>query len=163
MKRFFTLLIVLAACSPKVQPQTRKRLNPPGLRQNPIRMVITPVSGMRLKSGNSNYIQAAKKSALDDLISDIKVTGFQYLNPKPARSRSQVFHRTVRTDHQNELLPTRLKNLNSLMHGKIASNYWVYYRLSISRYRQIKEEQKRNATLLSNGLPTESTRCGSCR
>lgn len=30
-----------------------------------------------------------------------------------------------------------------------ASNYWVYYRLSISRYRQIKEEQKRNATVLA--------------
>jgi hypothetical protein len=29
------------------------------------------------------------------------------------------------------------------------SNYWVYYRLSISRYRQIKEEQKRNATTLA--------------
>src|SRR6187549_3781517 len=30
-----------------------------------------------------------------------------------------------------------------------AANYWVYYRLSIARYRQIKEEQKRNATLLA--------------
>src|SRR5688500_1884615 len=30
-----------------------------------------------------------------------------------------------------------------------ATNYWVYYRLSIARYRQIKEEQKRNATLLA--------------
>jgi hypothetical protein len=30
-----------------------------------------------------------------------------------------------------------------------AGNYWVYYRLSIARYRQIKEEQKRNATLLA--------------
>ena len=29
------------------------------------------------------------------------------------------------------------------------SNYWVYYRLSIARYRQIKEEQKRNATTLA--------------
>ena len=29
------------------------------------------------------------------------------------------------------------------------ANYWVYYRLSIARYRQIKEEQKRNATLLA--------------
>src|SRR5688500_3476480 len=30
-----------------------------------------------------------------------------------------------------------------------ASNYWVYYRLSIARYRQIKEEQKKNATVLA--------------
>jgi hypothetical protein len=30
-----------------------------------------------------------------------------------------------------------------------ASNYWVYYRLSIARYREIKEEQKRNATILA--------------
>jgi len=30
-----------------------------------------------------------------------------------------------------------------------ATNYWVYYRLSISRYRQLKEEQKRNATVLA--------------
>jgi len=28
-------------------------------------------------------------------------------------------------------------------------NYWVYYQLSISRYHQIKEEQKRNATILA--------------
>src|SRR5690606_36449743 len=30
-----------------------------------------------------------------------------------------------------------------------ATSYWVYYRLSVSRYRQIKEEQKRNATTLA--------------
>lgn len=103
--------------------------------------------GHSQKDGTNNYIQAAKKSALDDLVSQIKVNvsstsvlSFFETDKKIQEEYEQIIKTTAADEIQEFELVDAWEDGN---------NYWVYYQLSIARYRQIKEEQKRNATLLA--------------
>jgi hypothetical protein len=148
VKRLFTLLIILAACSPKIQPPDPEALKPSWLKTEPYQDGYYTGIGHSLKLGNSNYIQAAKKSALDDLISDIKVTvsSTSILSQLEADRKffTEQYEQIIKTTAADEI-----EEFEMVDAWEDATNYWVYYRLSISRYRQIKEEQKRNATLLA--------------
>ena len=73
MKRFLTVLIILGACSPKVQPPDPESLKPAWLKTTPYQDGYYTGIGHSVKDGTNNYIQSAKKSALDDLVSQIKV------------------------------------------------------------------------------------------
>ena len=147
MKRIFTLLLIITACSPKVQPPDPDALKPAWLKNEPYQDGYYTGIGHSVKDGTNNYIQAAKKSALDDLISQIKVnvSSTSVLNvlevdKKLREQYEQIIQTTAADDIEEFELVDAYED---------PSNYWVYYRLSISRYRQIKEEQKRNATLLA--------------
>ncbi|HYG17922.1 MAG TPA: LPP20 family lipoprotein [Ohtaekwangia sp.] len=148
MKRLFTFLIILAGCSPKVQPPDPEALKPSWLKTTPYQDGYYTGIGHSLKSGNTNYIQAAKKSALDDLISDIKV------NVSSTSILSQLeSNRKFFTEQYEQIIKTtaadEIEEFELVDAWEDPANYWVYYRLSIARYRQIKEEQKRNATILA--------------
>jgi hypothetical protein len=56
-----------------VQPPDPESLKPAWLRNEPYQDGYYTGIGHSTKDGSNNYIQAAKKSALDDLVSDIKV------------------------------------------------------------------------------------------
>jgi hypothetical protein len=148
VKRIFTLLIILAGCSPKVQPPDPEALKPAWLKAEPYQDGYYTGIGHSLKAANSNYIQAAKKSALDDLISDIKVTvsSTSILSQLEADRKffTEQYEQIIKTTAADEIEEFELVDA-----WEDPNNYWVYYRLSIARYRQIKEEQKRNATLLA--------------
>lgn len=103
--------------------------------------------GHSTKDGSNNYIQSAKKSALDDLVSEIKVTvsSTSVLSQLDVNKEfSERYEQIIQTTAADEI-----EEFETVDAWEDETNYWIYYRLSIARYRQIKEEQKRNATLLA--------------
>lgn len=145
MNRFIACLVFLVACSPKVSTPTVEK--PAWLGVKPYHSAYYTGIGHSIKNGSNNYVQEAKKSALDDLVSEIKVqvssssvlstfednTGFR-----------EKYEQIIQTSAADEIEEFELAGAY-----EDAQNYWVYYRLSKARYREIKEEQKRNAVTLS--------------
>lgn len=134
-------------CSPKVTPPASESLKPSWLMDHPAPAGYYIGIGHSNKGGTNNYIQAAKKSALDDLVSQIKVniSSTSVLSQLEVDKQfSEQYEQIIQTTTADEIEEFELVDT-----WEDASNYWAYYRLSISRYKQIKEEQKRNATLLA--------------
>jgi hypothetical protein len=130
-----------------VQPPDPESLKPAWLRNEPYQDGYYTGIGHSTKDGSNNYIQAAKKSALDDLVSDIKVnvSSVSVLSQFEADKKfTEQYEQIIKTTTADEIEEFELVDA-----WEDATNYWVYYRLSIARYRQIKEEQKRNATVLA--------------
>lgn len=148
MKKFFIILLFFTRCSPQVQPPDPESLKPSWLKTSPYQNGYYTGIGHSIKSGSNNYVQAAKKSALDDLVSEIKVniSSTSILNQiEKDRKLSEQYEQIIQTTAADEIEEFELVDA-----WEDATNYWVYYRLSIARYRQIKEEQKRNATVLAS-------------
>lgn len=148
MKKFFIILLFFTRCSPQVQPPDPESLKPSWLKTSPYQDGYYTGIGHSIKSGSNNYVQAAKKSALDDLVSEIKVniSSTSILNQiEVDRKLSEQYEQIIQTTAADEIEEFELVDA-----WEDATNYWVYYRLSIARYRQIKEEQKRNATVLAS-------------
>jgi hypothetical protein len=147
VKKLFIILLVLAGCSPKIQTPDPATLKPLWLGTTPHQEGYYTGIGHSVKSGTNNYIQAAKKSALDDLVSEIKVnvSSTSVLSQMEVdRKLTEQYEQIIQTTAADEIEEFELVDA-----WEDANNYWVYYRLSIARYRQIKEEQKRNATVLA--------------
>ena len=141
------LLLFLARCSPQVQPPDPEALKPAWLRTTPYQDGYYTGIGHSVKSGDNNYVQSAKKSALDDLVSQIKVqvASTSILNQiEVDRKLSEQYEQVIQTTAADEIQDFELVDA-----WEDGNNYWVYYRLSIARYRAIKEEQKKNATILA--------------
>jgi hypothetical protein len=148
VKKYFLIVLILTQCSPKVQPPDPESLKPSWLRTTPYEEGYYTGIGHSVKSGNNNYVQAAKKSALDDLVSEIKVnvSSTSILNQiEVNRKLSEQYEQIIQTSAADEIEEFELVDA-----WEDQANYWVYYRLSIARYRAIKEEQKRNATILAS-------------
>jgi hypothetical protein len=147
VKRLFPLLILVLSCSPKVVPPDPESLKPAWLKTTPYSEGYYVGIGQSIKTGNNNYIQSAKKSALDDLVGQIKVTisGTSVLSQLEVNMKlTEQYQQIIKTTTADEIEEFELVDAY-----EDATNYWVYYRLSIARYRQIKEEQKRSASLLA--------------
>ena len=147
MKRFYIILFILASCSPKVHTPDPESLKPSWLKTTPYQDGYYTGIGHSVKNGSNNYIQAAKKSALDDLVSEIKVTvsSTSILNQIEVDQKlSEQYEQIIQTTAADEIEEFELVDA-----WEDPANYWVYYRLSIARYRQIKEEQKKNASILA--------------
>lgn len=147
MKRLISLLFLISACSARVHPPDPETLKPSWLKDQPYREGYYTGIGHSLKDGTNNYIQTAKKSALDDLVSQIKVnvasTSVLSFFETDLKIREE-YEQIIKTTAADEIEEFELVDA-----WEDGQNYWVYYQLSIARYRQIKEEQKRNATLLA--------------
>lgn len=146
MKRFLALILLIAGCSPKVAAPDPDALKPSWLKAEPFENGYYTGIGHSPKQGNTNYIQSAKKSALEDLVSQIKV------NVSSTSILSQLEVNLKVKEQYEQIIQTtaadEIEEFEQVDAWEDASNYWVYYRLSISRYRQIKEEQKKNAVAL---------------
>jgi hypothetical protein len=147
VKRIIPLLFLISACSSRVHVPDAEALKPSWLKDQPYRDGYYTGIGHSQKDGANNYIQVAKKSALDDLVSQIKVnvasTSVLSFFETDLKMREQ-YEQIIKTTAADELEEFELVDA-----WEDAANYWVYYQLSISRYHQIKEEQKRNATMLA--------------
>lgn len=103
--------------------------------------------GQAAKSGTNNYVQESKKSALEDLVSEIKVNVSstsvltQIDDKKEFRERYEQMIQTTAADE--------IEEFESVDTWEDDKNYWVYYRLSKQRYREIKDQQKRDAVTLA--------------
>lgn len=161
MKQILPFLILLAACSPKVQTPDPESLKPAWLKNEPFQDGYYTGVGHSIKDGTNNYIQAAKKSALDDLISEIKVnvSSTSVLSTMEFDKQLQEqYEQVIQTSAADDIQEFELVDA-----WEDNQNYWVYYRLSIGRYRQIKEEQKRDAVTLATdyfkkGKASEATK-----
>ena len=103
--------------------------------------------GHGTKDGTSNYIQAAKKSALEDLVSEIKVnvSSTSVLSQIDANKEFQEkYEQIIQTSAADEI-----EEYEQVGTWEDERNYWLYYRLSKQRYKEIKDEQKRNAVTLA--------------
>ena len=150
MKLFSSLFLVLIACSPSVTNKNAQNLQKP----RPDWLSVKPQTdayfvgiGHSNKDGSNNYVQEAKKSALEDLVSEIKVNVSstsvltQIDDNKEFREKYEQMVQTTAADEIEEFeVADSWDDLK---------NYWVYYRLSKRRYREIKEKLKRDAVTLS--------------
>lgn len=154
MKRllFFTL-IVLVSCSPASTQTKSKKKGKKDINPKPAWLAAKPDEGIyyigighAAKDGQNNYIQEAKKSALEDLVSEIKVNVSstsvlnQLDNGKEFQEKYQQMIQTTATDDIEEFEQVDV--------WQDDRNYWVYYRLSKQRYKEIKDQLKRNAVTL---------------
>lgn len=140
-------IFLVAACSPKVTAPDPEALKPSWLKSQPYQDGYYTGIGHSRKDGSNNYIQSAKKSALDDLVSQIKVnvSSTSILNQLEVDNRfTEQYEQIIQTTAADEIEEFELVDA-----WEDQDNYWVYYRLSISRYKQLKEQQKRNATTLA--------------
>ena len=147
MKRLYIIVFLLAGCSPKIQTPSAESLKPSWLSGSANQEGYYTGIGHSTKTGSNNYVQAAKKSALDDLVSEIKVnvSSTSILNQtEVGKKLTEQYEQIIKTTAADEI-----EDFELVGSWEDATNYWVYYRLSVARYRQIKEEQKRNATILS--------------
>ncbi|MFM8742938.1 MAG: LPP20 family lipoprotein, partial [Cytophagales bacterium] len=143
-----TLLLCLlaAACSPAVNTSLKNDLQntkPTWLSAKPDQSFYYIGIGHSTKTGTNNFVQEAKKSALEDLVSEIKVnvSGTSVLSQIDANKEFQEkYEQIIKTTAADEI--EEFEQVDSWQDDR---NYWVYYRLSKQRYKEIKEEQKRNA------------------
>jgi LPP20 lipoprotein len=141
------ILIILSACSPSLTQKRKKKEDP---NPKPSWMAAKPPQdvyyigiGHSLKQPSVNHIQAAKNSALEDLISEIRVTisGSSVLSSIDANKEfSEKYEQIIKTTVADEI-----QEFEQVGTWEDAQHYWVYYRLSKARYKQIKDELKRNA------------------
>lgn len=148
MKYVFLSFFLLVACSPSVnKPPVDPNPRPSWMSAKPMADAYFVGIGHSAKTGTNNYVQEAKKSALEDLVSEIKVNVSstsvltQIDNNKEFRERYEQMIQTTAADEIEEF-----ESVDSWEDDK---NYWVYYRLSKQRYREIKEQQKRDAVTLA--------------
>ena len=137
----------MVSCSPKLPQPDPDALKPAWLKAQPYQDGYYSGIGHSNKDGTNNYVQEAKKSALQDLVSEIKVN----VSSTSILSQLEVDQK-IKEKYEEVIQTTAADEIEEFeMVGvwEDASNYWVYYRLSIARYRQIKEEAKTNATLLA--------------
>ncbi|MCK6618285.1 MAG: LPP20 family lipoprotein [Cyclobacteriaceae bacterium] len=142
---FFGVLLI-PSCSPKVQQPVDTR--PAWLKGESAQRGYYTGVGHSVKDGTNNYVQAAKKSALDDLVSQIKVTVSSTSILSTFEENRSNFKETYEQIIQTSVAD-ELEEFELVGSWEDERNYWVYYRLSVARYREIKEEQKRNAVLLA--------------
>jgi hypothetical protein len=147
VKQFVLILLLAIACSPKIKTPDPETLKPNWLKTTPYQDGYYTGIGHSIKDGTNNYIQSAKKSALEDLVSEIKVnvSSTSVLSTMEVDKKLQEqYEQIIKTTATDDIEEFELVDA-----WEDATNYWVYYRLSISRYRQIKDEQKQNAALLA--------------
>ncbi len=147
MRRIFLIFLLISACSPKVKPPDPELLKPAWLKTTPYADGYYTGIGHSIKDGSNNYIQSAKKSALDDLVSQIKVnvSSTSVLSQLETNSKfTEQYQQVIQTTAADEIEEFELVDA-----WEDAANYWVYYRLSTARYREIKEAQKRSASILA--------------
>jgi hypothetical protein len=154
VKKFlFLALVIFVSCSPASTQTKSKKKGKKDENPQPSWLSVKPDEGTyyigighATKDGQNNYVQEAKKSALEDLISDIKVNVSstsvlnQLDNGKEFQEKYQQMIQTTAADNIEEFEQVDV--------WQDERNYWVYYRLSKQRYKEIKDQQKRDAVTL---------------
>ncbi len=155
MKRIFIFaFVVLVSCSPAAtQTKSSKKRGKKNENPQPAWLSAKPDDGLyyngighATKDGQNNYIQEAKKSALEDLVSEIKVnvSSTSVLNQlDDGKGFSEKYQQMIKTTATDDI-----QDFEQVDVWQDDRNYWVYYRLSKQRYHDIKEQQKSDAVAL---------------
>src|SRR5260221_5122904 len=150
MKGILLLAILVAGCSPSLTNSSSKKndpnLKPAWLNAKPAEDTYYIGIGHSAKDGANNYVQEAKKSALEDLVSDIKV------NISSTSVLSQIDANKEFQEKYEQIIQPKaaddIEEFEQFDSWQDDRNFWVYYRLSKQRYKEIKDQQKRNAVTL---------------
>ncbi|MCU0367426.1 MAG: LPP20 family lipoprotein [Cyclobacteriaceae bacterium] len=142
--------LIVGACSPSTNKSSSQAKNtkerPAWLSAKPVQSGYYIGIGHSVKDGLNNYIQTAKKSALEDLVSEVKV------NIASTSVLSQIDINKEFQERYEQIIQTtiadEIEEFEQVEAWEDERNYWVYYRLSKQRYKEIKEEKKRNAVSL---------------
>ena len=152
---YFFIILYCGSCASSLSPQTdgRDRLKgalntkPDWLSSKPYQNGYYTGIGSARKSMDGNYIQAAKKSALQDLVSEIRVSisSSSVLNQIELNFELQEEYRSeIQTTAADEI--TEFELVEAWEDDNV---YWVYYRLSKLKYRLQKEQERNNAISLA--------------
>ena len=151
MRQSLLLALLLTGCSPSLTNTSLKtdlqNTKPEWLTAKPAQDTYYIGIGHSNKDGLNNYIQSAKQSALEDMVSEIKVniSSTSVLSQIDANKEFQErYEQIINTTAADEI--EEFEQVDSWQDDR---NYWVYYRLSKQRYKEIKDEQKRNAVTLA--------------
>lgn len=149
MKRLLFISLLLAGCSPAVNTSLKANLQnpkPDWLSAKPELTGYYTGVGHSAKMGTNNYIQSAQKSALEDLVSQIKV------NVSSTSLLTQIDNNKEFQEKYEQIIQTtaadEIQEFEQAGAWEDELNYWVYYKLSKQRYKEIKDQQKRNAITL---------------
>jgi len=142
--------LIIAGCSPAANRSSLKsdaqKVKPAWLAAKPNQAGYYVGIGHGAKDGSNNYIQSAKSSALDDLVSEIKV------NISSTSILSQLDVNKEFQERYEQIIQTtavdEIEEFEQVEAWEDDRNYWVYYRLSKQRYKEIKDQKKRNAVSL---------------
>jgi hypothetical protein len=151
VNRFIFLFLIFLGCSPsttKTAKSDQNNLKPVWLSAKPVSAGYFVGIGHSAKDGQNNYIQTAKNSALEDLVSEIKVniSSTSVLSQLDVNKEFQErYEQIIQTTAADEI-----EEFEQVDAWQDERNYWVYYRLSKQRYKEIKDQKKRNA--VSTGL-----------
>ncbi len=147
MKRIVFFLLIFSGCSPSVTNSSLKSklqsVKPDWLTSKPIQPSYYIGIGHSVKDGTNNYLQSAKNSALEDLVSEIKVniSSTSVLSMIDANKEFQErYEQIIKTTVADEI--QEYEQVDSWEDDR---NYWLYYRLSKQRYKDIKDQLKRDA------------------
>lgn len=149
VNRLFIIFLIIVGCSPsatKTSKSDAKNLKPMWLTAKPVQSGYFVGIGHSTKDGLNNYIQSAKKSALEDLVSEIKVniSSTSLLSQLDVNKEFQErYEQIIQTTAADEI-----EEFEQVEAWEDERNYWVYYRLSKQRYNEIKDQKKRNAVSL---------------
>ncbi len=150
MKKLLFLLL-LVGCSPATSTVSSKsdlqNSKPSWLVAKPVLPSYYIGIGRSVKDDSDiNYIQAAKKGALEDLVSEIKI------NISSTSVLSQIDNNKEFQEKYEQIIQTtvadEIEEFEQVDAWEDERSYWVYYRLSKQRYKEIKDQQKRNAVAL---------------
>jgi len=150
VNRLLLILLVIAGCSPAANRSSLKadaqKVKPAWLAAKPDQAGYYVGIGRGAKDGSNNYIQSAKSSALEDLVSEIKV------NISSTSILSQLDVNKEFQERYEQIIQTtavdEIEEFEQVEAWEDDRNYWVYYRLSKQRYKEIKDQKKRNAVSL---------------
>lgn len=150
MNRLIIIIaLIVFGCSPTATKTAQKsdpKLKPAWLSAKPVQPSYFVGIGHGTKDGSNNYIQSAKSSALEDLVSEIKVniSSTSVLSQLDANKEFQErYEQIIQTTAADEI-----EEFEQVEAWEDERNYWVYYRLSKQRYKEIKDQKKRNAVSL---------------
>jgi len=139
--------LIFSGCSPSVTNSSLKSklqsVKPDWLTSKPIQPSYYIGIGHSVKDGTNNYLQSAKNSALEDLVSEIKVniSSTSVLSMIDANKEFQErYEQIIKTTVADEI--QEYEQVDSWEDDR---NYWLYYRLSKQRYKDIKDQLKRDA------------------
>jgi len=152
--RSILILLVFASCAGSKETsssneEVQAKPRPTWISERP----ISPAYYIGIGSANKiqeplEFQQVAKKNALNDLSSEIKVLvqSESFLSTLEENYRfSEEFRSDIRTSVAQEI--ESFETVDSWENG---SEYWVFYRLSKAEYERIQREKKNNALSLAH-------------
>ena len=154
-----SIFVLLSACSPQAAQSQRKsknNKNQPAAKPKPEWVSSRPITsqfyvGIGYSSTRTaNYQQAAKNNAFEDLLSEIKVnissTSVLYQMDKKSTFRDE-YESTIKSTVKNEIEDFEV--VDSYENPQEAG-YWIYYRLSKTKYADQKRKKVQTATAIAS-------------